>query len=148
MGRLFFHVIRRRSKNRHNVPIPADTPASASLPRISFSVMSEVWFTSCRISAACASMRADRRSPPSGPGATEPAFRASATQRIALEALTPKRAAAARHDAPEATAATTRSRRSTESAFDMLTGLLASEHRITSRQQARSQAIQSGRKPL
>jgi transposase len=40
-------------------------------------------------------------------------------QRIALEALTPKRDAAARQDAPAAIAATTRSRRSTDSAFDM-----------------------------
>ena len=64
-------------------------------------------------------MRVERRSPPSGPGATEPASRAIAAQRIALEALTPKRAAAARRDAPAATAATTLSRRSTDSALDM-----------------------------
>src|SRR5690349_8750047 len=70
-------------------------------------------------------MRDERRSPPSGPGATEPASRASAAQRIALAALTPKRAAAARQEAPAATAATTRSRRSTDSAFDMPTCLLA-----------------------
>lgn len=96
------------------------------------------------------------REPPGGGDARRPAVptqrlglhRTIAAQRTALEALTPKRVAAARHDAPEATAATTRSRRSTDSAFDMLTGLLASEHRITSRQPARSQAIQSGRKPL
>jgi hypothetical protein len=48
-----------------------------------------------------------------------PASRDRARQRIALEALTPKRAAAARQDAPAAIAATTRSRRSTDSAFDM-----------------------------
>jgi hypothetical protein len=46
-------------------------------------------------------------------------------QRIALEALTPNRAAATRQDAPAATAATTRSRRSTDSALDMPVGLLA-----------------------
>ncbi len=63
-------------------------------------------------------------------------------QRIAFEALTPKWAAAARHDAPEATAATTRFRRSTDSAFDMLTSLLASEHRTILQQPTRSQAIQ------
>jgi hypothetical protein len=38
---------------------------------------------------------------------------------MALDALTPNRAAAARHEAPAATARTTRSRRSTDSAFDM-----------------------------
>ncbi|ATR19283.1 hypothetical protein CTJ15_02670 (plasmid) [Roseomonas sp. FDAARGOS_362] len=46
-------------------------------------------------------------------------------QRIALDALTPKRAAAARQDAPAAIAATTRSRRSTDSAFDMPLASLA-----------------------
>jgi hypothetical protein len=108
--------------------MPACTPAFASSPRIAFSVMSDFRSTTRRMSAACASMRAERRSPPSGPGATEPASRTSAAQRIALDALTPKRAAAARHDAPAATAATTRSRRSTDSAFDMPTSLLASGH--------------------
>jgi hypothetical protein len=46
-------------------------------------------------------------------------------QRIALEALTPNRTAAARQDAPAATAATTLSRKSTDSALDMPVGLLA-----------------------
>ena len=46
-------------------------------------------------------------------------------QRIALAALTPKRAAAARQDAPTATAPTTRSRRSTDNAFDMPASLPA-----------------------
>jgi hypothetical protein len=55
----------------------------------------------------------------SGPGTTDPASRDSARQRIALEVLTPKRAAAARQHAPAAIAATTRSRRSIDSAFDM-----------------------------
>src|SRR5688572_19432178 len=89
-GRLFFHVIRRRSKNRRSVPMPADTPALANSTRISFRVRSDFPSTRRRMSAACASMRAERRSPPSGPGATEPASRASAAQRIALDGLTPK----------------------------------------------------------
>jgi hypothetical protein len=46
-------------------------------------------------------------------------------QRIALEALTPNRTAAARQDAPAETAATTLSRKSTDSALDMPVGLLA-----------------------
>ncbi len=52
MGRLFFHVIRRRSKKRHSVPMPADTPAFANSAWISFSVMSDFWSTRRRISAA------------------------------------------------------------------------------------------------
>jgi hypothetical protein len=41
VGGLFLRVIRRRSKNRHSVPMPADTPALASSARISRSVMSD-----------------------------------------------------------------------------------------------------------
>ena len=99
--------------------MPADTPALASSARISRSVMSDFCSTRRRISAACASICAERRSPPSGPGATDPASRTSAAQRTALAALTPKRTAAARQDDPAATAATTRSRKSTDSALDM-----------------------------
>ena len=71
-----------------------------------------------------ASVCAERRSPPSGPGATEPTFRVSAAHRTALAALTPKRTAAAWHDDPAATAATTRSRKSIDSAFDIPIALL------------------------
>ena len=70
-------------------------------------------------------MRAERRSPPSGPGANDPLCRAMPLQRIALEALTPNRAAAARQDAPAATAATTLSRKSTDSALDKGAGVRA-----------------------
>ena len=70
-------------------------------------------------------MRDERRSPPSGPGANDPLCRVMPHQRIALEALTPNRTAAARQDAPAATAATTLSRKSTDSALDMPVGLLA-----------------------
>jgi len=123
--RLFFSLIRRRSKNRHKLAIPAGTPAAANSARISVSVMSGARSTRPRISDACASMRAERRSPPSGPDATDPADRFNDHQRIALDTLTPKRDAAARHDAPAAIAATTRSRRSTDKAFDMPVGLPA-----------------------
>jgi hypothetical protein len=50
---------------------------------------------------------------------------AIARQRMALDPPTPKRAAAARRDAPPVTAATTCSRKSTERAFDISVGLLA-----------------------
>jgi hypothetical protein len=103
--------------------MPAGTPALASSARISFRVMSDVRSTRPRISGACASIRSERRSPPNALGATEPVPRSRAHQRIALAALTPNRAAAARHDAPAAIAATTRSRKSTDSALDMPVGL-------------------------
>jgi hypothetical protein len=44
--------------------------------------------------------------------------------RTALDALTPTRAAAARRDSPSETAATTRSRRLTDSGFAMHAGFL------------------------
>ena len=128
--------------------MPADTPASANPAWISRSVMSDFWSTRRRISAACASICAERRSPPSGPGATEPTFRISAAHRTALAALTPKRSAAARQDDPAAIAATTRSRRSTDRAFDMPIASILKGNRITTAQPVGSQAIQSGRKPL
>jgi hypothetical protein len=120
-------VIRRRAKNRHKVATPTGTPASASSARISLNVMSGVRSSRPRISGACASIRPKRRSPPSGPGATEPAEHFKDAQRMALEIPTPKRAAAARHDDPASIAATTRSRRSTDSAFDMPVGSLPTD---------------------
>ena len=68
-------------------------------------------------------MRPERRSPPKGPGRTSPRRRSNPRQRLMLAALTPNRAAASRCVAPCATAARTRVRRSTESAFDMPAGL-------------------------
>ena len=102
--------------------MPTRTPASVSPARISASVMSGFRSFGPRISAACASIRLDSRSPPDGPGATVPASRSRAHQRIALGMLTPNRAAADRRDDPAATAAATRSLRSTDSAFDMPIG--------------------------
>jgi hypothetical protein len=58
------------------------------------------------------------------PCGTPPELRASSTQWTALDTLTAKRAAAARRDGPSETAATTRSRRSTDTAFAMHAGLL------------------------
>ena len=56
-----------------------------------------------------------------------PVARTRDVQRIALEMLTPNRAAAWRRESPASTAATARLRRSTDSGF-MPTGLLTSSH--------------------
>lgn len=53
-----------------------------------------------------------------------PVSRSSAHQRTALAALTPNRSAACRRDMPPETAATTRSRRSSERGLDMQAGVL------------------------
>jgi len=89
------------------------------------SVMSDRPSTRPRMKGAWATMCFDRRSPPKALVATEPASRCKAHQRTALEAFTPKRAAASRRDMAPATAATTLSRRSTGSALDRPVGLLA-----------------------
>src|SRR4051794_16673730 len=68
-------------------------------------------------------MRPERRSPPSALGRASPCLRSKLRQRIALDALTPKRCAACLHETPPAIAASTRVLRSSESAFDMSPGL-------------------------
>jgi len=78
--------------------VPAGTPASASLAWISASVMPAFHFTKLRIRAVWASIRSERRSPPSGPDTTDPASRARAHQRIALEALRRRAAGRTRRD--------------------------------------------------
>ena len=70
-----------------------------------------------------ASMRPERRSPPRAFGRASPCMHSRARQRIALDALTPNRWAACRHERPPAIAASTRVLRSSESAFDMSAGL-------------------------
>jgi hypothetical protein len=124
--RLFLSVIFRRSKKRHSVPMPTATPCSARPVRSSARVMSRCRSRRQRIRSACPSIRPDLRSPPSGPDLTSPCLRTSARQRIALDALTPNRNAAWRHDIPPSIAATTRSRKSTDSALLMHAGLLTS----------------------
>ena len=52
-----------------------------------------------------------------------PCRRSNPRQRIALDALTPKRCAACLHESPPAIAASTRVLRSSDSAFDMSAGL-------------------------
>ena len=56
-------------------------------------------------------------------GQASPCMHSRARQRIALDALTPNRWAACRHERPPAIAASTRVLRSSESAFDMSAGL-------------------------
>jgi hypothetical protein len=84
-------------------------PRSLSFPLSSASVVSGCCTTTPRMKAASASMRRDLRSPPWFLGTRARPERTCATQRIALDALTPNRAAAWRHDLPLATASTTRS---------------------------------------
>ncbi|CIW59712.1 Uncharacterised protein [Streptococcus pneumoniae] len=124
--RLFLSVIRRRSKNRQIDEPLTTTPRSARAACSSARVMSNLASSSARIRSACCSMRPERRSPPRGPGRASPCVRVSCRQRIALAALTPNRAAAARHDSPPSIAATTRSRRSKDSALLIRAGLRSS----------------------
>ena len=69
-----------------------------------------------------ASVRCESRSPPCRFGQASPPARRSAWQRIALDALTPNRAAAWRHDSPASTVARTRERRSKDSDLGMRLG--------------------------
>src|SRR5215207_4804826 len=69
--------------------------------------MSGVSSTRPRINAARASIRPERRSPPSAFGRASPCRRSNPRQRIALDALTPKRCAACLHESPPAIAAST-----------------------------------------
>ena len=119
MPGLFLSVIRRRLKKRHKPAMLTPIPCPASSARRSANVMSGVLAQASRISAAYASIRPERRSPPCRLGAASPSLRKRACQRIALEALTPNRAAAWRHDAPSSIAAITRLRRSIDSALAM-----------------------------
>jgi hypothetical protein len=99
MPGLFLSVIRRRLKKRHKPATLTAIPPSASSARKSASVMSDFLSRAPRITMAWASIRAERRSPPCCLGLASPTSFESACQRIALDALTPNRAAAWRHDA-------------------------------------------------
>lgn len=95
MRRLFLNVMPRRSKKRQTVPRATPSPRSCrSFSASSASVMSGFADTWLRMNAASASIRPDRRSPPSFRGAHEPSRRSNCHQRIALAALTPNRCAA------------------------------------------------------
>src|ERR1700712_2671566 len=60
MRGLFFSVICRRAKKRHNVAIPTLIPCPASVARNSAKVTSGVFFMMPRISGASASILAER----------------------------------------------------------------------------------------
>ena len=121
--RLFLRVIPCRAKNRRIVPNPNAWPRRARAKRSSSMVMSGVSPSKDRISVACASIRPERRSPPRRLGCAPPVSRRRARHRLTLAALTPKRSPASRWLRPSSTAARTRSRKSTERAFDMIVGL-------------------------
>jgi hypothetical protein len=126
-GTVFFerHAMRpEEASDRHD---PRTHTRLANSARISLRVMSDLRSTRLWVRTPCASMCPDRRFPPNGLGATKPAFRISAAQRIALAALTPKRTAA-RHDDQTSIAATTRSRKSTDSALDLPISPMPRQH--------------------
>ena len=149
MRGLLSRVIPLRLKKRHSVLRPAPTPLSARRVCSSASVMSGCSSTSDRTSPAAASMRPERRSPPNAFAPKCPSRRRRSCQRIALEALTPNRSAARRHDIPPSTDARTRSRRSIDKALAMHAGPLH-QHAASIRTQpiGESPAIPSARKPL
>jgi hypothetical protein len=82
--------------------------------RSSSIVRSGVASIAVRIAGPWASVCLERRSPPTAFGLASPCARSSARHRLTLAALTPKRAAAPRPEAPCATALKTRLRRSKE----------------------------------
>jgi len=118
----------RRSKKRHSVPIPNDAPRSRRSLWSSTNVMSAWRSTAAIRKLPCASIRADRRSPPIGLARASPLSRHARSHRIALEALTPNRAAAACRDAPASTAPITRLRKSLDRYMTMQAGLRSSPH--------------------
>lgn len=85
---------------------------------------------SSRMKPPCASILPECRSPPRGLATARPCSNASRRQRIALDTLTPKRAAAAWQLSPPSIAATTRSRRSCDSVRAIHAGLLPPAGRL------------------
>ena len=80
-----------------------------------------------------------------GAGAVLPVSRARRTSLIAVDALTSKRRAASRREAPASIAATTRSRRSTDRADAIGSPPRKAVHRITSPLRPKPQTIQFDR---
>src|SRR5215203_1001258 len=111
MRRLFLRVILCRRQKRQSALTLTCAPCSAK----------PAW-----IRSAWASVRRESRSPPCGLGRASPPARRIACQRMTLDALTPNRAAAWRHDRPSSMAARTRDRTSKDSALGMQVGLPAS----------------------
>jgi len=121
---LFLRVMLWRSKNRQTDATLTDAPRAASASRISSNVRSAFVSINEQMKPWCASIKPDRESPPWRLGNTLPVRSVNCRQRIALAALTPKRAPAARQESPPSIAATTRSRKSTDKARPIPAGLL------------------------
>src|SRR5215207_972804 len=119
MRRLFLRVILWRRQKRQSALTLTCAPCWASRAFNSGRVMSGTSASAAWISSAWASVRCERRSPPCGLGRASPPARRIPCQRMALDALTPNRAAACRHDRPSSMAARTRERRSKDSALGM-----------------------------
>ena len=107
-------VIPCPAKKQCTVPMPTRVPRSISRVWISTKVMSHRSAISPLMKSPVASILPEWRSPPRGLANVLPCWMLSATHRprIALEALAPKCAAAARQLMPPSIAATTLSRRS------------------------------------
>src|SRR5215203_2993835 len=119
MRRLFLRVILCRRQKRQSALTLTCAPFSAKRAFNSGRVMSGTSAKAAWIRSAWASVRCESRSPPCGLGRASPPARRIPRQRMALEALTPNRAAAWRHDRPSSMAARTRERRSKDSALGM-----------------------------
>ena len=116
---LFLRVWPCRTRNRCKADLLMVMPWAESASRSSNKVPSRCSASHAMIASPWASVFREFRSPPRGPGRTSPWRSCRFRQRLTLAALTPNRSAASRWVAPAATAATTRTRRSTERAFDI-----------------------------
>src|SRR3954452_7217383 len=123
MRRLVLRVILCRRQTRQSALTLTCAPFWAKRAFNSGRVRSGTAASAAWIRSACASVRRESRSPPCGLGRASPPARRIPCQRIALEALTPNRIAAWRHDRPASIAARTRERRSKDSALGMSAGL-------------------------
>src|SRR3954453_2352731 len=123
MRRLFLRVIWWRRQKRQSALTLTCAPFWAKRAFNSGRVRSGTAASAAWIRSAWASVRPESRSPPCGFGRGSPPARRIPCQRMALDALTPNRAAAWRHDRPSSMAARTRERRPKESALGMSAGL-------------------------
>src|SRR5215217_2848442 len=117
--RLVLREILCRRQKRQSALTLTWAPFSAKRAFNSGRVMSGTSASAAWIRSAWASVRCEKRSPPCGLGRASPPARRIACQRMALDALTPNRAAACRHDRPASMAARTRERGSKDSALGM-----------------------------
>jgi len=108
MRRLFLRVIWCRRQKRQSALTLTCAPFSAKCAFNSGKVMSGTSASAARIRSAWASVRRESRSPPCGLGRASPPARRIPCQRMALDALTPNRAAAWRQDKPASMADRTR----------------------------------------